>query len=301
MNLRDLHYFVVLAEVRHFGEAAKRCYVSQPTLSMQIKKLEDSLGVILFERTNKQVLLTDQGQELLSKAKKILILCDEMKNAARQAHDPFAGDLHLGVIPTVAPYLLPTVMPTIKDNFPNLKVWLVEEPTHRLIEQLESGKIDAAIMAQPISSNFVYQNLFDEAFYFACAKSHSLAQNKQITLNDLTNQQVMLLAEGHCLRDQAMAICHMAKANEVADFTATSLETLRLMVVAGMGVTLLPALAVNSEMSELLTCIPFESPVPTRVVALFWRSGTPKNKCLLALADTITQLIMPKLESVLME
>ncbi len=296
MNLRDLNYFVVLAEVRHFGEAAKRCFVSQPTLSMQIKKLEDRLGVILFERTNKQVLLTDQGHELLSKAKKILILCDEMKDLARQAHDPFAGDLHLGVIPTVAPYLLPFVMPAIKNDFPNLKVWLIEEQTYRLIDQLESGKIDAAIMAQPLSSGFSYQNLFEEAFYFSCASNHPLAQKKQIALSDLTNQQVMLLAEGHCLRDQAMAICHKAKASEVADFTATSLETLRLMVLAGMGVTLLPALAVNFEVSELLKCIPFEAPAPARTVALFWRSGTPKNQCLLAIAETITRLITPKLD-----
>jgi LysR family hydrogen peroxide-inducible transcriptional activator len=299
MNLRDLNYFVVLAELRHFGEAAKRCYVSQPTLSMQIKKLEETLGVALFERTNKQVFLTGEGQHLLSKAKKILILCEEMKAIAQHSQDPFAGELHLGVIPTVAPYLLPAVMPTIKNNFPNLKVWLIEEQTHRLISKLEDGEIDAAIMAQPIASNFTYQNLFEEAFYFTCAPGHPFAQAKHVAINDLVNQQIMLLAEGHCLRDQAMAVCHMAKANEVADFTATSLETLRLMVQAGMGVTLLPALAVDTESSDLLKCIPFEAPVPTRTLALFWRASTPKNKCLHALAELITQLITPKLESVL--
>ncbi len=299
MNLRDLNYFVVLAEHRHFGEAAKRCYVSQPTLSMQIKKLEETLGVVLFERTNKQVFLTAEGHELLSKAKKILILCDEMKAMAQQLQDPFAGDLHLGVIPTVAPYLLPKAMPVIKNSFPNLKVWLIEEQTHRLIKKVEGGEIDAAIMAQPIAGNFTYQNLFEEAFYFTCAHNHPLAQSRQIKISDLANQQVMLLAEGHCLRDQAMAVCQMAKANEVADFTATSLETLRLMVQAGMGVTLLPALAVGSETSALLKCIPFEEPAPSRTLALFWRAGTPKNQCLHALADVITQLITPGLSSVL--
>ncbi|BCA96153.1 hyaluronan synthase [Legionella antarctica] len=299
MNLRDLNYFVVLAEHRHFGEAARLCYVSQPTLSMQIKKLEETLGVILFERTNKQVFLTAAGHELLFKAKKILILCDEMKAMAQNLQDPFAGDLHLGVIPTVAPYLLPKVMPLINTNFPNLKVWLIEEQTERLVSKLEGGEIDAAIMAQPIAGKFIYQNLFEEAFYFTCANNHPLAQSSSIAISDLTNQQVMLLAEGHCLRDQAMAVCQMAKMNEVADFTATSLETLRLMVQAGIGVTLLPALAVGTETSTLLKCIPFEEPVPTRSLALFWRSGTPKNHCLHALADLITQLITPELKSVL--
>lgn len=296
MNLRDLNYFAVLAEVRHFGEAAKRCNVSQPTLSMQIKKLEETLGVILFERNNKQVFLTDHGQELLPLAKKMLILSEEIKDIARNLHDPFAGDLRLGVIPTVAPYLLPLVMPEFKNNFPNLKIWLIEEQTHRLINQLEDGVIDAAIMAQPVMGNFTFQNLYEEAFYFACANSHSLAYNKTIAINDLVNQQMMLLEEGHCLRDQAMAVCQMAKINEVADFTATSLETLRLMVQAGMGVTLLPALSVYSEYSDLLKCIPFEAPVPGRSVALFWRVGTPKNQCLHFIADIITQVITPKLQ-----
>lgn len=296
MNLRDLNYFVVLAEVKHFGEAAKRCYVSQPTLSMQIKKLEDTLGVVLFERSNKQVFLTDKGNELLGKAKKILILSDEMREMARHLNDPFTGDLRLGVIPTVAPYLLPIVMPTFKNNFPNLKVWLIEEQTNRLINQLEDGLIDAAILAHPIAGNFIYQNLFEEAFYFACSNTHPFAKSKSIAINDLADQQVMLLEEGHCLRNQAMAVCQMAKANEVADFTATSLETLRLMVQAGMGVTLLPALTVYSESSDLLKCIPFEAPAPSRTLGLFWRVGTPKNKCLQVIAKTITQLIMPKLK-----
>jgi LysR family hydrogen peroxide-inducible transcriptional activator len=295
MNLRDLHYFIVLAQVKHFGEAAKQCHVSQPTLSMQIKKLEETLGVALFERSNKQVFLTDHGNELVPIAKNILLLCHEMKEVAGHLHDPFAGDLRLGVIPTAAPYLLPLVMPTFKTNFPNLKIWLIEEQTHRLISQLEGGEIDAAIMAQPIAGTFSYQNLFEEPFYFACAAGHPLAQSKFLSVNDLTNQQVMLLEEGHCLREQAMAVCHMGKASEVADFTATSLETLRLMVQAGMGGTLLPALSVYSESSDLLKCIPFEPPEPSRILGLFWRVGTPKAKCLRAIATIISQLISPKL------
>lgn len=295
MNLRDLHYFVVLAEVKHFGEASKRCFVSQPTLSMQIKKLEETLGVSLFERSNKQVFLTDQGNALLPRAQKILLLIDEMKEQAEQSTDPFAGDLHLGVIPTVAPYLLPLVMPALKETFPKLKIWLIEEQTQRLINKLEQGDIDAAIMALPIHASFASQILFEEAFYFACAHTHSLAKAQSIAVNDLMDQPVMLLEEGHCLREQAMAICAMAKANEIADFTATSLETLRLMVQAGMGVTLLPALAAKTESSDLLRIIPFKEPVPSRTLALFWRTGTPKTKCLNLIAEQIIHLVKPEL------
>lgn len=291
MNLRDLHYFKVLAEVNHFGEAARRCFVSQPTLSMQIKKLEDTLGVTLFERSNKHVFLTDQGQELLQKVKKILILVDEMKELARYSHNPYAGNLRLGVIPTVGPYLLPKVLSSIKEIYPELNIWLVEEQTHRLVSRLEGGELDAAIMALPVAGNFVNKKIYEEAFYFACAYTHPFADYKSISVEQLHDQQVMLLQEGHCMRDQAMAVCNMAKANEIADFTATSLETLRLMVQEGLGVTLLPALAVLGGFTSSLSCIPFRAPTPTRTLSLFWRPGTPKEQCLLAIAKQISQLI----------
>lgn len=291
MNLRDLNYFVVLAELKHFGDAAKQCFVSQPTLSMQIKKLEDSLGVPLFERTNKKVFLTTQGEELLDKAKKIVLLVDEMKELARQSHDPYAGDLYLGVIPTVAPYLLPKVMPEIKTIMPQLKIWLVEEQTQRLIDQLEDGTLDAAIMAQPVTGDFDFQHLYDEEFYFACSSQHPLAQSQTVKISDLEHQHVLLLEEGHCFREQAIAVCQEAKSNEIADFSATSLETLRLMVQSGIGVTLLPALAVGNETSDLLHCIPFAKPAPQRSIGLFWRKSTPKQLCLKKIGHQITQLI----------
>jgi LysR family hydrogen peroxide-inducible transcriptional activator len=297
MNLRDLYYFVVLAELKHFGDAAKKCYVSQPTLSMQIKKLEESLGVHLFERTNKSVFLTDQGMILLARAKKIMMLVDEMKDIARNSKDPFAGDLRLGVIPTVAPYLLPLVMPSLKNHYPDLKIWLIEDQTHRLINKLESGEIDAAIMAQPVESQFTSLNIFEEEFYFACATSNPLASSKKVAINALSSQPIMLLEEGHCLRDQAMAVCQMAKVNEVADFTATSLETLRLMVQSGMGVTLLPALAARTQSSSLLKCIPFAAPAPSRTLALFWRPGSPKIQCLQSIGGHIAQIIKEVLKS----
>ncbi|CEK09880.1 LysR substrate-binding domain-containing protein [Legionella hackeliae] len=287
MNLRDLHYFVVLAEVMHFGEAAKRCHISQPTLSMQIKKLEDELGLLLFERNNKQVMLTEGGRAILGRVQRILTQVAEMKDVARQASDPFSGELHLGVIPTLAPYLLPHVMPAIQSAFPKLRVWLVEEKTHRLIEKLTSGQLDAALMATPVNEDFASQVLFDEPFYFASTNRTENKQKTEMQLSDLVNQQVMLLEEGHCLREQAIAVCKLAKAEGRADFTATSLETLRFMVETGMGVTLLPALAVY-ENKRGLQLRSFAKPAPTRTIALHWRPGTAKRDCLQAIAKIIT-------------
>lgn len=289
MNLRDLRYFAVLAEVRHFGEAAKRCFVSQPTLSMQIKKLEQTLGVALFERSNKEVLLTDQGKLLLPTAKKILLLADEMNTLAQQGQDPFSGELRLGIIPTVAPYLLPLIMPMLHKQYPELKIWLIEEQTQALCELLKEGALDAALMADPIAEPLLSQHLYNESFYFACAQSHPLASHRTMSVDDLAGQQIFLLEQGHCLRQQAMAVCQMAKAEGSADFTATSLETLRFMVQAGIGVTLLPALAAHSYQSDLLCCIPFNEPAPCRSLSLFSRPANPKKICIKAIAASISE------------
>ncbi|KTC87221.1 LysR substrate-binding domain-containing protein [Legionella brunensis] len=297
MNLRDLHYFVVLAEVMHFGEAAKRCHISQPTLSMQIKKLEDELGIQLFERNNKQVMITDGGRAILGRAQQILTQVSEMKEVARQTSDPFAGELRLGAIPTLAPYLLPHVMPNIQATFPKLRVWLVEEKTYGLIERLMTGQLDAALMATPITEDFAKQVLFEEPFYFASGNKTILKNDSEMQLDDLANQQVMLLEEGHCLREQAMSICQLAKAQARADFTATSLETLRLMVQAGVGVTLLPALSVYDNKSSLQV-IPFAKPAPFRTIALYWRPGTAKLRCLQSITEIISKTVASLLEPV---
>lgn len=294
MNLRDLHYFVVLAEVMHFGEAAKRCHISQPTLSMQIRKLEEELGLSLFERNNKQVMLTEGGRGLLVRAQQILTEVSEMKELARQSSDPYSGELHLGVIPTLAPYLLPHIMPKIQTAFPKLRVWLVEEKTHRLVEKLATGQLDAALMATPISEDFSKQILFEEPFYFVSAKNGNSKKRSEMQIHDLIEQQVMLLEEGHCLREQAMAICQLAKAEEMADFTATSLETLRFMVQAGMGATLLPALSIYENKRDL-EITPFANPAPFRTIALYWRPGTARLQCLQAISDIITKTISPLL------
>ncbi|MBA2711769.1 MAG: LysR family transcriptional regulator [Tatlockia sp.] len=297
MNLRDLHYFVVLAELKHFGEAAKRCHVSQPTLSMQIKKLEEELGLLLFERNNKQVILTDAAKILVTQAQLILVQVAEMKEFARAAADPYAGELRIGLIPTLAPYLLPLIMQEIQSTFPKLQIWLYEDKTHRLIEKLTSGQIDGALMAIPIEGEFKSQVLFEEPFYYAAAQANSLRTKKELKISELANQPVMLLEEGHCLREQAMAVCQLAKVDVAADFTATSLETLRWMVQAGMGVTLLPALAIGETNQNDLLILPFVKPAPSRTIALFWRSLSAKQLCLEALARLISSIVEPKLQS----
>ncbi|KTD26126.1 hydrogen peroxide-inducible genes activator [Legionella lansingensis] len=289
MNLRDLHYFVVLADVMHFGEAAKRCHVSQPTLSMQIKKLEEELGIVLFERNNKQVMLTEAGRALLGRAQQVLTNVAEMKELARQSADPYAGELHLGVIPTLAPYLLPHVMPAIQAAFPKLNIWLIEDKTHRLIEKLAGGQLDAAIMATPVEAEFSQRILFEEPFYFVSAKTPN-RKKAAMEVNDLANEQVMLLEEGHCLREQAMAVCQLAKAEMQANFSATSLETLRFMVQAGLGVTLLPALSIYDN-QQGLQVIPFAKPAPFRTIALYSRPGSAKLACLQAIGDIIRTTI----------
>lgn len=290
MNLRDLHYFVVLAKTQHFGEAAKLCHVSQPTLSMQIKKLEEELGLSLFERNNKHVMLTTHGHLLVERAREVLTNVAEMKELARSVVDPFSGELRLGVIPTLAPYLLPQVMPQIKATFPKLEIWLVEEKTDKLIDKLTAGQLDAAIMAAPINGPFNHQVLFDEPFYFACDENSPLASKQSLQLKQLADLPLMLLEEGHCLREQAMAICKSAKADPRADFSATSLETLRLMVTAGLGVTLMPALAVQDTPPNL-HIIPFTKPAPFRTIALYWRPNSVKVKCLSALGLLIREIV----------
>lgn len=295
MNLRDLHYFVMLAKVEHFGAAAKLCFVSQPTLSMQIKKLEEELGVLLFERDNKRVFITDFGRELLGRATDILAKVAELKEAARTACDPFSGILRLGVIPTAAPYLLPLVLPPLQLKFPNLKIGLIEDKTNTLIEQLAAGELDAAIMASPISDVFAKQDLYEEPFYFACSVNAPMATKSAMMLPALKDYPVMLLEEGHCLREQAMALCHSVQVDTYANFTATSLETLRLMVEAGYGVTLLPALAVREVNAGSLAVIPFEAPAPARMMALYWRPSSARQTCLQAVAELITRTINPML------
>lgn len=290
MNIRDLKYLIALAEHRHFGKAAEACFVSQPALSMQIKKLEETLGVTLLERSNKVVLFTEVGKQITDHAKSILNQVDELYEIANTAKDPYSGKIKLGIFPTLAPYLLPVIMPELSKQFPNLSFYLVEEKTETLIQQLYKGDIHAAFLALPVQdSRFVSTPLFEEPFHLAVPNHHPLAQLKKVTQKDLIDQQLLLLEEGHCLRQQALTVCQYLNAHESHDFRATSLETLRHMVASGAGITLIPELACTP--SKHIKYIPFTEPSPRRQIGLVNRSRSAK--C--ALLDEIHRCVQQSL------
>lgn len=288
MNIRDLKYLVAIAEHKHFGKAADACCVSQPGLSMQIKKLEDFLGVPLFERCGKSVLLTEIGARLTLQAQDILCGLDDFIDTARAATDPFCGELILGVIPTLAPYLLPRLMPSLIEAFPQLKIYLVEEKTSQLLYKLKQGKLDGALLALPVSEeSFTVRTLFEEEFLLAVHNSHPLAARKRIQVTELEGETLLLLEEGHCLRDQTLAVCQLAQAHETQSFQATSLETLRYMIAAQVGITLLPKSACYA--TAQVRYLSFQAPKPQRTIGLIWRSSCYKNKVLAAIADHMLQ------------
>lgn len=288
MNLRDLAYLVAVADHRHFGRAADACFVSQPTLSVQIKKLEQELGVPLVER-GAQILLTAAGEEVVDRARSVLREVDGIRDAARQATDPASGSLRVGLFPTLGPYLLPHVVPGVRARYPELELLLVEEKTERLLQLLRDGKLDAAVLALPVPDDRLHvEPLFEEAFVLAAPAGHPLADVPgPAPLSVLDGESVLLLEDGHCLRDQALSVCRLASAHERSGFRATSLETLRQMVAAGVGVTLLPELAVRPPVapSDAIALVRFAAPEPTRQIAMLWRENDPRRDFLPGLAD----------------
>lgn len=277
MNLRDLRYLVALADHRHFGRAAAASFVSQPTLSTQIRKLEDELGVVLVERTSRRVLLTTVGREIVQHAREVLNQTEQIKAIARRTLDPESGTVRLGIIPTLAPYLLPHVVPRIRSRFPRLELLLVEEQTDVLLRQLREGRLDASVLALPIHDMQLHTEfLFAEPFLLAVPESHELARRKGLKLNDLCDQSLLLLEDGHCLRDQALEVCQLSGAGEKSGFRATSLETLRQMVAANVGITLLPTLAVQPPVaqSENVHLLQFRGHTPSRRIAMVWRKSS---------------------------
>ncbi len=288
MNIRDLKYLIAVADHNHFGKAAEACFVSQPALSMQIKKLEESLGVILIERTNKRIFFTEIGKLIVQQARDILFRVETLEEIANQSKDPFCGELHLGIIPTLAPYLLPLIIPGLSTLFPKLTLYLVEETTLNLLTKLNEGKLDGALLALPTEGDFSVHPLFDEEFVLAVPLEHPLAKQKTVNFSDLENKTLLLLEDGHCLRDQALAVCHRANASESNNFRATSLETLRHMVASGVGITLMPKLSCRS--NDGVCYLPFASPIPQRTIALIWRESTAKKILLEHLAEHIKKV-----------
>ncbi|AGS38691.1 MAG: LysR substrate-binding domain-containing protein [Cycloclasticus pugetii] len=278
MNLRDLKYIVAVAETKSFVKAAEQCFVSQPTLSMQIKKLENSLNIKIFERNNKHVLVTEIGKQVIETAKRILQDAEHISILAKHEQDPFAGDFTLGAFPTIAPYILPKLIPLIKKKLPNLRLILVEEKTDILLHKLKTGLIDAALLAGPIhDESLIAEKLFDDEFKLAVATHHPLAEQTIINPDELTNQPLLLLDEGHCLRDQALQFCQLSGIDEEQNVRATSLETLRQMVIADTGITFMPTIAIQNN-DDNIRYIPFEEPKPKRTIYLVSRQTNPRTE-----------------------
>lgn len=286
MNLRDLHYLIAVADLRSFVQAADRCCISQPTLSTQIKKLEDELGIQLFERTNKKVLPTELGERIIASARRILKEQELIKELAATAQDPLAGNLRLGAFPTVASYLFPQLVPLIKQALPRIRLILVEEKTEQLIQQLKSGQMDCALLALPVYEDFLESKaVFDDEFLLAVADNHPLAFNSVVEQADLQGEHLLLLDEGHCLRGHALQVCQTMGADEEQDVRATSLETLRQMVHAGTGVTFIPRIAVRREPG--IRYIPFAAPAPSRTIGLVWRKTSARGELIQQLSGLV--------------
>lgn len=276
LSLRQLQYVVAVADTLGFRRAAERCAVSQPTLSTQVQHLEDVLGVKLFERDRRRVLLTSAGEEVVTRARRILVETEDLLAVATRARDPFVGTFRVGVIPTIAPYFLPEVTQVLAKKYPQLRIVFREEKTEDTVRDLWAGTLDAGLVALEAELGALeHAEVMRDPFVVAMPKGHRLAKKKKIAQSDLDDQEVLLLEDGHCLRSQALALCSKAGAHEM-DLRATSLATLVQMVAGSSAVTLLPDLALSVEnRGGQLEIRPFSAPVPFRTLALVWRPRSP--------------------------
>lgn len=276
MNLRDLKYIVEVAREKNFARASEKVFVSQPALSMQIKKLEETLGVEIFERDKQNFLITPVGAEIIKKAEIILQESEEIKMIAKNSKDPHKGEIRIGAFPTVASYFLPNFVKNIHKKFAHLKIFLIEAKSAELITKLKNGEIDFCLLAMPIKDdNLIGEKIFSEKFLLATPKGHPFSKKSKIQIKELRKQELMLLEDGHCLRDQALEICSMVKAFENQDFRATSLETLRQMVASGTGITLIPEIAVRSD--DKISYVKIFN-APFRTIGIYYRkSSVQKN------------------------
>lgn len=293
MNTRDLEYLVAVAQHLHFGKAADACYVSQPSMSAQLKKLEERLGVKVFERSTRGVSVTEAGELIVAQAKRILQESKELNDLADTLQNPLAGTLKLGVIPTLGPYLLPHIMPAINRELPYLKVLLHEWQTPRCLQGLIAGDLDAAILATPVSGPLIEQPFAEEPFYLLASDKNPIAMQAQINACKVNELPLMLLEEGHCLRDQALEACSLGA--RTGEFYATSLETLRHMVAADNGVTLVPELAVKSWGDNAGLSVTNIDPKISRTLRLVYRKSTSRTvlfKQLLSIMQQQTNAVL---------
>ena len=305
MTLTELRYIVAVARERHFGHAAQSCFVSQPTLSVAIKKLEEELGVTLFERGPGEVSVTPVGQRVVEQAQRVLEEASRVKELAAAGHDPLAGTLRLGAIYTIGPYLLPKLIPILRRNAPAMQLLIQENFTHRLAESLKSGEVDVILVALPFAEPAVETRaVYDEPFMVAVPKGHPWESRKRVTSDELTRESLLLLGEGHCFRDQVLDICHTVRAKERSPLSRTveggSLETIRQMVASGVGVTVLPATAVQPGESSggLIRIRPFARPVPDRRVVLAWRKSFPRPQAIEALRQAVLACDLPQVTKI---
>jgi len=294
MTLQELRYVIALADTKHFGQAAKICFVSQSTLSTQIKKLEDYLGVALFDRSMKYVALTPVGREIVNSARRILDEANRICELAKhvQIQDPMDRVVHLGVIPTLGPYYLPHVLSLVHDHYPRLRLLLREEMTPYVLADLTEGRLDAGLLALPLPTDDIaleVQPLFEEPFWAAVPADHPLAAANEVHIGDLVRAKLFLLEEGHCLRNQALEACRLTEL-ENEEVRATSLETLRQMVGMGLGVTLIPALA-GQVPSDRVALRPLAFPGAARTIGLVWRRRSPLATTLKGLAQFLIGLL----------
>lgn len=279
LSVKQLRYFDAVARLGHFGRAAEHCAVTQPALSMQIRDMEESLGVRLLERRPKGVRLTSAGREVARRAAKILSELRDLKDYAAQAGAPLSGQLNLGVIPSVAPYLLPPLLPLVQRRFPDLDLSIRETQTHHLVQQLLDGTLDLLLLALPIDhAEIETVALFEDRFLLAVPPGWPIDEKVRATPELLKADRLLLLEEGHCLRDQALAVCELRQIDSINTFGASSLSTIVQMVANGMGMTLLPEISIDLELrNQRVGLMRFAEPEPSRSIGLAWRASSPRK------------------------
>ena len=294
MTLTELRYIVAVAREKHFGRAAEACFVSQPTLSVSIKKLEEELGVRIFERGANEVSVTPLGDEIVRQAQSVIEQAAGIKEIAKRRKDPLTGPLRLGVIYTIGPYLLPDLVRQAIERVPQMPLMLQENFTARLLDMLRTGELDCAIMAEPFpDSGLAIAPLYDEPFMIAVPKKHALAKRKSVSAEELKQETMLLLGTGHCFRDHVLEVCpEFARFSSDAEgirksFEGSSLETIKHMVASGMGVTVVPQLSVPPEAQTHLAYVNFTDPVPSRRVVLAWRRSFTRYEAIAALRNAV--------------
>ncbi|OYV34004.1 MAG: LysR family transcriptional regulator [Rhodospirillales bacterium 20-64-7] len=298
-TLRQLRYLIAVVDRCHFGHAAEDCLVSQSTLSAAIQELEDLLGAPLLERTRRSVVPTALGREIAQRARSLLRQAEDLVDVAQAARDPVAGPFHLGVIPTIGPFMLPGVMPVLRHAFPNLKLYLREDQTARLLDQLQAGTLDAVVMALPYPlDDAEAMEIARDPFWVVCPPGHQLCANGSVRPSDMALEDLLLLEDGHCLRDHALAACELEGARRNVAFQGTSLHTLTQMVANGLGVTLLPQMALDAGILRGLdlSTVPLAGDAAFRQIGLVWRRGAGRKETCRRVGAVLRDAMAPAAE-----